>query len=37
MPIEFNVNDFNLEKIKGESKLYNLITKQSFRVYGLKK
>ena len=34
--VEFNENDFNLEKIRNESKLGNLVTRLRYRVYGLK-
>lgn len=34
--IDFNTNDFNLRAIKIESKLFNLITKFKYRVYGLR-
>ncbi|MEK6882061.1 MAG: hypothetical protein AABY22_20765 [Nanoarchaeota archaeon] len=33
--IDFNENDYNITKIKKESKLFNLATKYSYRVYGL--
>ncbi len=33
--IDFNENDFNITKIKKESKLSNLVTKYSYRIYGL--
>jgi hypothetical protein len=33
--IDFNINDFNVQKIKKESKLYNFMTKYHYRVYGL--
>jgi len=33
--IEFNDKDFQLATIRRESKLFNLQTKQPFRVYGL--
>lgn len=33
--IEFNEKDFQLRTIRRESKLFNLQTKQPFRVYGL--
>lgn len=34
--IEFNSHDFNLNKIRIESKLGNLITKYPYRIYGAK-
>jgi hypothetical protein len=34
--IEFNDNDFNIEKISVDSKLFNLVTIYPYRVYGLK-
>jgi len=34
--VEFNENDFNLVKIRNESKLGNLVTRFKYRVYGLK-
>jgi hypothetical protein len=34
--INFNLRDFNIARIKRESKLGNLETRQEFRVYGLK-
>ena len=34
--IDFNENDYNLVKIRRESKLFNLVTKHEFRVYGLR-
>ena len=34
--IEFNEKDFQLDKIRRESKLFNLQTAQPFRVYGLR-
>ena len=33
--IDFNLNDFNLSKVKVQSKLGNLVTKHEYRVYGL--
>ncbi|MEK6881394.1 MAG: hypothetical protein AABY22_17355 [Nanoarchaeota archaeon] len=33
--IDFNENDYNITEIKKESKLFNLATKYSYRVYGL--
>ena len=35
--IEFNEKDFQLATIRRESKLFNLQTTNSFRVYGLRK
>ena len=35
--IEFNEKDFQLGTIRKESKLFNLQTKNAFRVYGLRK
>lgn len=35
--INFNENDYNISKIKKESKLFNLNTKHDYRVYGLRK
>lgn len=35
--IEFNEKDFQMSAIRRESKLFNLQTKNSFRVYGLKR
>lgn len=34
--IDFNQNDFNLMKIRHETKFGNLVTKQKYRVYGLR-
>ncbi len=34
--VSFNLNDFNIEKIRLESKLFNLTTVESYRIYGLK-
>lgn len=34
--IDFNVNDFNLSKIRHESKLGNLITEDKYHIYGLR-
>lgn len=34
--IEFNENDFQLKTIRRDSKLFNLQTKNPFRVYGLR-
>lgn len=34
--IDFNQNDFNLTKVRHESKLANLITRQKYRIYGLR-
>ena len=34
--IEFNETDFNLVSIKRESKLFNLVTRYKYRVYGLR-
>lgn len=34
--IEFNEHDFNLTKVKRESKLFNLVTRFKYRVYGLR-
>lgn len=34
--IEFNQNDFKLTDISRESKLFNLVTRFRYRVYGLK-
>jgi len=34
--IEFNQRDFHMATIRRESKLFNLVTKYPFRVYGLK-
>ncbi len=36
MPISFNKEDYNISKIKFESRLSNLKTKLNYRVYGLK-
>jgi hypothetical protein len=33
--IEFNEKDYNLKKIRIDSKLFNLLTTYSYRVYGL--
>ncbi len=35
--IEFNEKDFQLVSIRRESKLFNLQTKNAFRIYGLRK
>ena len=34
--IDFNENDFNLTKLKTESKLGNLLTRFKYRIYGLR-
>jgi hypothetical protein len=34
--IDFNENDTNLTKVRSESKLFNLITRLKYRVYGLR-
>lgn len=34
--ISFNTNDYNLSKVRIESKLFNLQTQNSYRIYGLK-
>ena len=34
--IDFNENDFNLVKVKQTSKLFNLVTRLKYRVYGLR-
>lgn len=34
--ISFNYNDYHLRKIENNSKLFNLDTKYSYRIYGLK-
>ena len=34
--IDFNENDFQLTKIRSESKLFNLLTRFKYRVYGLR-
>ena len=35
--VKFNLNDFNFAKISRESKLFSLITKHPFYVYGLRR
>jgi len=34
--IDFNENDTNLTKVRSESKLFNLVTRYKYRVYGLR-
>jgi hypothetical protein len=34
--VEFNELDFGLNKVRIDSKLFNLLTKNAYRVYGLK-
>jgi len=34
--IEFNEHDFNLPKVKSESKLFNLVTRYKYFIYGLR-
>ena len=34
--IDFNENDTNLTKVRRESKLFNLLTRYKYRVYGLR-
>lgn len=34
--IDFNQTDFNLTKIRHETKLANLITRKKYRIYGLR-
>jgi hypothetical protein len=34
--IEFNEHDFNLSKIRSESKLFNLVTRYKYYIYGLR-
>lgn len=35
--INFNLPDFNLNKIRVDSKIFNLLTKNNYNIYGLSK
>jgi hypothetical protein len=34
--IDFTLTDFNLTKVRSESKLFNLVTRYRYKVYGLR-
>lgn len=34
--VDFNENDYNVDKVKKHSKLFNLKTKYNYRIYGLR-